>query len=91
MTTPATLSYTLPFRRGFDVPVGASIQYAGMSKWLYLSAVTGELTAHYDRQPNSYARDCGGMTGTVWIVTAVTDDASGECTMVTLDPAHAAG
>jgi len=92
MTRPR-VTYTLPFPSTFDVPVGAVIEYAGMAKWLYRSSTTGQVTAYFDWQENSYARDTGGMKGTLWTVVAVENGMTGEyqIAQVTLCPAQAGG
>ncbi len=79
------VTYTLPFWRRFDVPIGALVEYAGMSKWLYRHPATHEVTVIFDCQPNSYARDQGGMKGTSWRVVAVEHGKNDEY-QVTLDP-----
>jgi hypothetical protein len=86
--TRLRVTCTLPFARTFDVPVGALIEYAGMSKWLYHSPTTGRATVYFDSQPNSYARDTGGMKGTLWTVVAVVNGMTNEY-QVTLCPARA--
>ena len=85
------LTYVLPFAGTFDVPIGAVIEYIGLSKWLYHSPSTGRVTAYFDRQANSYARDTGGMKGTLWTVVAVANEIRGEYqeAQVTLCPAQA--
>jgi hypothetical protein len=79
------IMYTLAFSRAFAAPVGTTIEYVGMAKWLYRSQDTDEVTAFHDRQANSYARDTGGMKGTRWTVVKVVEEASGEF-LVTIDP-----
>lgn len=77
--------YMLPFR-AFDVPIGATVEYAGMAKWLYQSPDSNEVRTFFDSQPSSYARDAGRMRGSKWTVTGIEASSSGEL-LVTFDPA----
>jgi len=77
--------YTLPFSKAFDAPIGATIEYVGMAKWLYRSPGANEVKTFFDNQPNSYARDVGGMTGSKWTVTRIEARSSDEF-LVTFDP-----
>jgi hypothetical protein len=85
MSRELPVVYTLPFSKTFDAPIGATIEYVGMGKWLYRSPATDEVKTFFDSQPNSYARDTGGMKGTKWTVARIEARSPHEL-LVTIDP-----
>jgi len=44
--------YMVPFR-AFDVPIGATIEYAGMAKWLYRSPDSNEVRTFLTLNPTA--------------------------------------
>jgi hypothetical protein len=74
-------------RRRFNVPVGGLIRYVGMGKWSYDHPVTNEVSTFIDMAENVYARDTGGMKGTIWKVVSSFRESSDRY-QVTLNPMH---
>ena len=82
-------AYQLPFKSGFDAPIGATLECLGMQGWRYRDPDTGTDRIFKDHQVNSYARHAGGLVGTFWIVVDVQPSTGGDdkdC-LVTLEPA----
>ena len=74
--------------RPFDVPLGGLLEYVGMGRWSYRQPETNQISTFRDHASNVYARDTGGMKGTVWKVVSIVKAAPDKY-QVTLDPIDA--
>jgi hypothetical protein len=88
MTIVWTVIFDFCFdHRRFGVPVGGLLEYVGMGKWSYRDPETNQVSTFRDHANNVYARDTGGMKGTVWKVVSIVNETPDRY-RVTLDPVN---